>query len=454
MAQRPLADTQPPPADALFRYRLVSEVLACVARGQRRGAAVATVAARPHPDGSGGLRRVSQRSLYRWLARYRDHGFAGLAPAPRPARATALPQALLDFLAEQKRCDPDASLPELIRRAREHGIVGPEQPLQRSTVYRAIRRLGLPVARRRRRASERDSRRFAYPHRMQMLLCDGKHFRAGAARARRVALVFLDDATRLALHAVVGTSESAALFLRGLYETTCRYGRADIYYLDRGPGFVAADSAEVVCRLGGLLIHGEAAYPQGHGKVERFNQSLKADLLRGLDGRPDIDPRPAALELRLQHYLRETYNQRPHHSLEGDSPAGRFQSDTRALALPDSDAVLRRCFVLCQQRRVSADHVVSLEGVAYEVPRGHAGRRVTLHRFLLDERLAMLHHGRLVALRPLDPAANARARRARAAPDDAQSRPAPPKSAAELAFERELGPLVDRTGGFRGPAED
>jgi hypothetical protein len=39
---------------------------------------------------------------------------------------------------------------------------------------------------------------------MQMVLCDGKHFRAGAARLRRVALFFLDDATRMGLHVVVG----------------------------------------------------------------------------------------------------------------------------------------------------------------------------------------------------------------------------------------------------------
>jgi hypothetical protein len=43
----------------------------------------------------------------------------------------------------------------------------------------------------------RDSRRFVYPHRMQMVLCDGKHFRAGAARLRSMAYFFLDDATRM-----------------------------------------------------------------------------------------------------------------------------------------------------------------------------------------------------------------------------------------------------------------
>lgn len=61
-----------------------------------------------------------------------------------------------------------------------------------------------------------------------MVLCDGKQLRAGASRAKRVALHFIDDATRLALHVVVGTSETTRLFLRGLYELVCKYGRMDI----------------------------------------------------------------------------------------------------------------------------------------------------------------------------------------------------------------------------------
>ena len=43
------------------------------------------------------------------------------------------------------------------------------------------------------------------------MLADGKHFRAGAARLRRVAL-FFDDATRYGLQVLVGTAESSELF--------------------------------------------------------------------------------------------------------------------------------------------------------------------------------------------------------------------------------------------------
>jgi len=111
------------------------------------------------------------------------------------------------------------------------------------------------------------------------------------------------------------------LFLRGLYETIRTCGLMSILYLDQGPGFIAESTVRVLANLGVLLIHGEAAYPEGHGKIERWNRTCLADLLRGLDRRPDVDPDCGALELRLRHYVREIYNQRPHESLAGDSPA-------------------------------------------------------------------------------------------------------------------------------------
>ena len=46
-------------------------------------------------------------------------------------------------------------------------------------------------------------------------------------------LCFLDEANRYGLHVVVGTSESADLFLRGLYELVRRYGLRQIVFLDR-----------------------------------------------------------------------------------------------------------------------------------------------------------------------------------------------------------------------------
>lgn len=445
--------TDPPSAEALFRYRLVSEVTARLLRGESRGRAVRDLVAQVHHDLTGRARRVSQRSLYRWLAQHREHGYAALRPAQRPRieRSVVLADDLLDFIVAQKKLDPQASIPELIRRAREKGILKPSQYVNRTTVYRALIRMGTYVGRRKHRGSDQDTRRFAYPHRMQMVLCDGKHFRAGITRARRVALFFLDDASRYGLDVAVGTSESAGLFLPALYQTVRHYGIADIYYLDKGPGFIAEDTFEVIRKLGALLIHGKTAYPAGHGKIEKFNQTAKHDLLRTYDGRADIDPDPKALALRIKHYLREVYNQRPHESLGGPTPGERFHSDERELQMPESDDELRRRFVIHFKRTVTSDHTLSVDSIDYEVPRGHAGERIIVYRHVLEHHLAIMHQGRLVELKPVDLHANARAQRARPERDRPNTQHPLPKSAADHAFERDFAPVVDSDGGLSDP---
>ncbi len=443
-----------PSREALFRYQVVSQVLSRVLSGQPRVQAVRAVAGMRHRLFDGAVRRVSVRTVYRWLRSHESEGLSALENRRHDStpQASILPVRFVEFLKATKKLDPQVSIPELIRRARELGLVDPHTSLDRSTVYRTALRLDLPVGQIAKQP-ERDTRRYAYPHRMDMTLADGKHFRAGAPRARRLALCFLDDASRWVPRLVVGTSENARLFLRGLYETIRKCGLMSILYLDQGPGFIAESTVRVLANLGVLLIHGEAAYPEGHGKIERWNRTFRADVLRGLDGRPDVDPDCGALELRLNHYVHEIYNQRPHESLSGDSPAQRFQADPKPLRFPENDAELRRKFEIHLDRRVSADHVVKVDGVLYEMPRGYAGQRVVVRERLLDGTLAFLHQGRLIDLHPVDLAANARARRAgRDAAADVQH--PLPKSAADLVFERDFGPLLDPDGGLPEPRED
>lgn len=439
--------------ETLFRYQIISEVLARIESGERQVDALATVAGRLHDFVYYSRpRQVSTRTLYRWLSKYREAGFQGLEVETRshdPSTSKALPEELLVFFQIEKREDPRASIPELIRRAREHGIVDRDFPIDRTTVYRALKRRGVTVAYRRRRKL-RDKRRFAFPHRMDMVVADGKHFRAGINRARRVALIFIDDATRFVLHVVVGTSENAKLFLRGLAELVEKHGFMERLYLDRGPGFIALETIAVMRRLDRKLIHGAVAYPEGRGKGERVNRTILADLLRGFDGRLELDPAPHALELRLQHYADTQYNHRPHEALKKRSPWECFSSDPKALTFPESRESLHEKFEIFLSRRVSPDNVVSIDSLAYEMPRGHDSQRVLLRRRLLDPGgLFFLDKDRLIELHPVDLAANARGRRASSTRDDDEQTQRPlPLSAAELAFERDFGPVVGADGGF------
>ena len=230
-------------------------------------------------------------------------------------------------------------------------------------------------------------------------------------------------------------------------------GFVDVLFLDNGPGFISHDTRAIIAALGMHLVLGTAGYPEGHGKVEKFHQTAWTGVLRGLC-RPEVDPDPRALELRLRHFLFEHYNSRPHEALDGATPQERWDADTRKLRLPESDADLREKFVITETRKVSLDHVVSVDSRDYEVPRGHGGTRLAVHRHVLEGTLSVLHQGRLVRLHPVDLAANATAPRGKPSAEQEDEQGPAPRTAAMRAFDRDYGPVVSRDGGFLEPVRD
>jgi transposase InsO family protein len=348
----------------------------------------------------------------------------------------------IDYLIHEKAKDPDASIPEIIRRAKLDAII--KGPVSRTSVWRAARRLNLPIFADKAPTAS-DMRRFAYAHRMQMVLTDGKHFRVGTKRKRRVVMTFLDDATRFALCAVVGTSERTELFTRGLWSTLSRWGLFSAMYVDNGPAFIAKDAVVIFARLNIALIHGAPDYPEGRGKIERFHQTLEQDLLRSFDGNPEIDPCEKALELRINHYLQHLYNPRHHESL-GCPPQVRFLEDTLALRVDNDMQALRKHFILKVTRKVSRDNVVKVRGIFYEMPRGYAGRRIELYHHLLDLTVSCIHEEKYIVLKPVDTLLNALSHRAKADAD--KPKPRPTTSAAGKLFHRHYPPIVGTDGGF------
>ena len=422
--------------EALFRHRTVAAVLALIALGHKRSAAIASTVQCVHATETGEVRSVSVRTLYRWLKDYEKGGIAALEPRVRVLQPKALSEALIAYLREQKTLDPGASVPELLRRAEQQKLIAKASQVDRSTAWRALKRLGLPTTSRAAKGLT-DMRRFAYSHRMRMVLVDGKHFRAGKGRLRRVALFFIDDCSRRVLWAVVGASENSRLLLRGLYEVVRHFGLMDILYFDRGPGFIANDTHAVCVKLGVHFIHGKARYPEGHGKVEAFNKTAQHDVLRGMP-RDDVDPDFGSLELRLRHYLEHQYNLRPHESLGGISPCAKWDEDERELSFPADHDELRGRFALTESRRVTSDNTLSIDGVHYELPVGHSRKRIAVERRLLTGTVHILHGGEMVQLHPVDLARNAEDKRARPAAADDEPRE-PPMTAAAMAFEGDFG---------------
>jgi hypothetical protein len=118
------------------------------------------------------------------------------------------------------------------------------------------------------------------------------------------------------------------------------------------------------------------------------------------------------------------------------------------LRFPDDEADLYRRFVIRLPRKVSKDHVIKMNGRLWEAPRGLGDGWVEMTRHVLDDRMWVVHEGRMVELAELDPHTNATDRRASDDADRPVSSEGVPTTAADLAFSQDFLPLVDPEGGF------
>jgi putative transposase len=434
-------------SEVLYRFQVVSQIISLIQEGNKLVDAIRMVNSAKFMDAKGNWRRSSVRTLYRWHAAYNGGGVAALKPKLRKKITASLvvPEKQLNFFKELKESDPAVSIPDMIRQAEYKHLSTPQDRPDRTTVWRSLNRMGIDTSRRRTTKKNRDSRRFAYPHRMDMIVCDGNHFRAGIKRLKRVALFFLDDATRMALGVFVGTSETTSSFLQGLSETLLRYGLPTALFVDNGPGFISNDSLAVLAQLEILFIHGTPRYPQGHGKIERFNQTVLNRVLRTFSGNPEINADCNALQLRLQRFLFEEYNHTPHEGIDGKTPYEGFHKDSRPLRFKEKPNDISKLFVVHSKRRVSNDHIVMFKGVAYETPRGHAGQKVDLYRHLLEQTISMIHNDVLVRLMPVDLHFNAHSKRAKVNSKKTKSQRG--QTASQIKYEQEMRPVIDDEGG-------
>ena len=132
---------------ALFRYQAVCAVEVRIDGGVSLAHAVTDVVRLHLRDVLGQTRRVSERSLYRWVKAYRAGGIEALENEPRQkiADSAVLPPELVEFIRVEKQRDTLASIPELLRRAQRKGIVAEDESISRVSVWRACRRMELPT---------------------------------------------------------------------------------------------------------------------------------------------------------------------------------------------------------------------------------------------------------------------------------------------------------------------
>ena len=320
---------------------------------------------------------ISRKTAYKWLARYADHGPAGLSDrSRRPTHSPgATGTAVVDALLEVRRHHPTWGAKKLLK------IVGTRHPTwdlpARSTVCDLLDRAGLITARSRRTIP-------AHPgHALVPMTAPNGTWTAdfkGHFKTRNAVycypLTVVDGYSRylLGCQGVLSTAIEVArpIFLRLFQE----YGLPLMIRTDNGVPFATTALGRLSTlsvwwiRLGIVPELIAPASPQQNGRHERMHRTLKAEATRPPSGNLQAQQR------RFNRFRHEYNQERPHEALDQETPASRYTPSPRALParLPpleypghfETRLVSRNSGIRWQKQWVCVTHTLAGEYVGLE----------------------------------------------------------------------------------------
>lgn len=356
-----------------------------------------------------GRSRVSASTIVSWVRRYERGGrrLESLYPEVRSdrGRPRAISEETVLALCELKKQFKGASLPAVLRAARDKNIIGPDFKAGKATVYRLFKQRGLMN----REEQLEDRRRFEaeLPNDIWQSDCmHGPMVEVEGKQRKSYLFAFIDDMSRLICHAEFYLNERIDSYTDGLRKALNKRGLPRKLYVDNGPAFRSHHLSHATASLGIALIHSKPYQPQGRGKIERFFRTVRMQFIA-------ICPEGVTLHnlnAALTQWLDTQYHQNVHSSIK-QTPLSRYLKHAHLLRVAPKD--LDDHFRSRVMRKVDKDRTVSLNGRLYEAPVELIGRIVTLLFHVSDPaRIEVfsegLSRGMLV---PLDLNVNCRIRR-------------------------------------------
>lgn len=325
---------------------------------------------------------LSDRTVRRYLAAYRNNGFEGLHPKRRTSadRDSVISPDVLQEAVLLRREVPKRSIAQLIQILEWEGRVA-KGVLKRSTLQEKLMERGYSSRHMKLYAQSGTAvRRFARKHRNQLWHSDikfGPYLPIGpGGKKEQVHLVtFLDDATRMVLHGEFYKTLDQRIVEDCFRKAIDKHGVPERVYFDNGKQYRNHWMERTCAKLDIRLLYAKPYSPEATGKIERFNQVVDSFLREAvLEKSLTLDD----FNRQFQPWLSECYQHKAHSALPHEtSPVTAYRSDPHPIrfALPEDITI---AFLHAEERKVDKSGCISFMSRKYEVGLAFIGTRVNV----------------------------------------------------------------------------
>jgi transposase InsO family protein len=371
---------------ALFRFGVLGALVSARLEHGDRKALFAQAAEREWVTPDGRIERISARTIETWFYLHRAGGLSALAPEVRSDRGASrsMNEVVRDLVVRAKRERPRRSIRRIIRMLERAKIVLPGK-LSASSVHRLLSREGIssrpsrcegdngePIGTRVERRS------FIAEHVGDLWVGDALHVHRPVALAPgRIGKAYLlsqiDSASRFVAHSYLAANEQDVDQEHGLRQAILKYGVPRVYYVDRGPAYVAGSLTAICAELSCRLLHAGKRDAEAKGVIERWHRTWREEVE---DELPRDVPIPIE-ELAAIHFawLAREYHLRPHDTT-GQPPRERFLAEVSELRAAPPVETLTEIFLHREGRTVRKDGTVRWGGDYLEVRAELVGKKV------------------------------------------------------------------------------
>lgn len=362
---------------ATFRFGLISEFVTGVRLGYGdKEKLLKDKIARHYDIPFSKSNRLSRSTLEKWICDYKKTGYRieGLYPQARSDKgmSRSLSGSLKIAIKEIKKETPGLKVPALIASLRHKKLIGADERVNSSTLYRYLRTEELTTI----NEDAIDKRHFEALHPNEIWQSDvmhGPYVRVDGKSRKSYLIAIIDDHSRFIVHAEFYLNETRGSFLDCLRQAVLKRGLPQKLYIDNGSCFRALHLEQVAAQLGIGIKHSRPYTPQGRGKIERWFKYVQDNFI----AISNQTQNPDKLDLLNQNFSEwvDEYNNRTHGTTK-ETPYNRYYAGLECVR--PAPTHLLDYFRQIEFRRVKKDRTVRLMGTLFEAPVPLIDRQVEL----------------------------------------------------------------------------
>ena len=376
---------------ALFRFNVIAPLVESGLDGAEKAQIRKDILSEIYTTPDGKKWRISERTLRKWVARYKQGQLEALHNRRHDRRGEmkAIDESVLATAKELRERMRSRSIQDILVHLKMKGI--DVSRVSATTLNRHLNRVGATKGK---NFSDRGAyQHFAKEHINQVWQSDCSDGiwlpdPTGLKESRQTTLItFIDDCSRFCVHGQFYWTERLVDLLDCFKKALIARGKPEKAYTDNGPIYRAKNWSSICGELGIGVRHSEPYQPPGKGKQERHYLTIQRRFYKEAD-KSGLTTLKELNEF-FWAWLEECYHKVNHRSL-GITPLERWQLEEENLINRVSLEHIEQCLQLRAYRDVNfKTALIQLNGKRYQASQTFAGVKKVQVRWPFDDESAI-----------------------------------------------------------------